>query len=445
MNRKDKNTPDLTQEFLGPMNQPNYQAPRVQADATVFVDSKKEKREKKRKEKEERRAKKQAEKEKSRVLLNQNNQVNQAQQFVQNENESSFNMQDQNNDSNDSNESKPVLSDDEKKFRNKQRSKFIIRIVLIVLNIALIAYLIFEIVLLVRSIIDEKKSDESSYITLCGKSKGESQKIFDKYNESEITTDINDYAIVGNKLILSKYTLKSDYKTGFNNLAINNVCAGSGYEIIGDGFIDLNSLEYGDYLVFPAYSKEGKNSLGRFNSIKSIAETIYTMPNDKMLRKKITFKSNRATEGLVINVQNVTSLPNDYYDVVIYIEGDDKKEVKLDSKYKVKTCSSTKRDYSCVYNTRATFAVTIGNSNISPSYLLSNIEGFTKSTLNERDLEANTFIREISGYLTSAGSCYDEDSCIVKPYVTSSHIGKLSFVVNDDNELSKNIEKILKI
>lgn len=57
MNRKDKNTPDLTQEFLGPMNQPNYQAPRVQADATVFVDSKKEKREKKRKEKEERRAK----------------------------------------------------------------------------------------------------------------------------------------------------------------------------------------------------------------------------------------------------------------------------------------------------------------------------------------------------------------------------------------------------
>jgi len=332
------------------------------------------------------------------------------------------------------------LTEEEKKYHNKQRVKLITRIILIVLNIALIAYLIYEIVDIARSIGSDRKEDNESYITLCGKSKKDSKKLYEKYIDMEKSIDINDYAIAGDELFLSGRRISdvtSEAYSSFESLYIANVCTENVVYIpLLRKTIDLNTLDVGDYLVFPNYKpqekKDEKSLIGKITSKSPVREETYSLPNEEGVRRKITIKNNAASEGLVISVEETVSIPSDYYDIVVYT--DEKKNVPtFNEEYKVKICLKSE-GLGKIYSTRATYAFEIGDSYVSPSYS-KEIDGMTKS-------DSNTFIREISGYITDSGSCIDEESCVVTPYLTGSHLGKKAFVIKNDDMTSEVLKAI---
>ena len=349
---------------------------------------------------------------------------------------SSVDSQNFNNDNSDNNKKK--LTPEEQKYRRSQRTKLIIRVVLIVLNILLIGYLLAEIVIMVKDIVYNDKKDESSYITLCGKSTKVTNRYYGESSNGE-TVELNDYAVVGTKLFLSKYRIDSSYNTGFTKFRLKNVCADSNNDIITSGnYINLEELDKGDYLVYP--NDEG---YGKIKKSKPVLDTVYSLKDSNGNIKKISIKNNTKTPAMVISVSYVTSLPADYYDLVVY-NGTDPKIIKeLDDK-KVKVC----RDYQCVYNTRATFAVTVGEEYLSPSYL-NTIAGYVKSEtakIGDYLLEKNDFIREASGHITSAGLCISDETCVVTPYLTDSHIGKISFVTKKyDNKKPDELNEYYKL
>lgn len=347
------------------------------------------------------------------------------------------------------------VDDEEKTFRSRSRNKKIVRGTLVVLNFALLAYLVFSIASLIKGAVTKGSNDAESFINICGLSKKESNEVYNKYLKEDAdgklsATTINDYAIYGNNLYVSGLAITNTTATSFQNLYYVNVCAKSTALVPVPSsldYIDLAHLAEGDYLIIA--EKEGKNLVaGKYSGNKALKETFYLRSQESGNYKEITIKNNVNSPALVICVKDITTPSNNHIDIVFYADNSDKVPT-LSEKYKSKVCLK-EEGLECVYQARATYAIDLTSTTNETASFDRNLEGFTKTPVIISGIysgfEESLFIRELGGYMTKSGSCLDEDTCHVKPYLDTYNRGSKAYTINKslDSDTIKNlVERIL--
>ena len=355
---------------------------------------------------------------------------------------------------------------DEEKLLQKVRSKRRIRGLLICINVLLGSYFVFE---LVRSILDFASSNtiDTEIIPLNGHSKENSLELYDKHiakdeNGNYIVSEVYDYGIYGGYLSLSKGAISNGNYSSFENISLINVSSDYiDYESINhhiksnylNGGIDLTSLEKGDYLVFDAIINEVNYEYPqkaiKIRSEVGVEKTIYTLPNENNVRKKITIKSKDSSPSLVISVNEVNSLPEDYYDYIII--GTDEQieafksnnvsndELKINYVNNLLDGFKSKSDY-CVYLSNEEKMIVSNYVNIKDE----NVITLDDSSIDEENKKVYTsFIKELGGNLLFTGSCNNDEpnSFITKPYLEGYDIGKFVVISN----LTRTLDDIKKI
>ncbi|MGN1296030.1 MAG: hypothetical protein ACI4U5_06435 [Bacilli bacterium] len=343
------------------------------------------------------------------------------------------------------------LQEDKLVIKATQRKR--IRAVLIVINALLLSYFTF---LLVTSIVDFVKTNvndgSDDIICVNGKSQKTSKNIYDRYIDSY--TEINDYALYGNYLYLS-----STHITPTNNyyedqiylvkLETNSniVYRNPEYIQLGSSLeqgIDLFSItETGDYFIAKFEEKDAISSRGykynayHYNGEKLFSETIYTLPNEKGIRRQITVQGKASSPAIVISVKETTSFPSSYYDVVII--GEESKMTELsDTNYRIKYCTSSSPLVEA-YLVNSTYCLNITSNEdesiISSSFInLEGTENCDKISGGAYDtFDKDNYIRELGGYIFNAGyGAKYEDKQITNASVeimnhkTDSHAGKIT-------------------
>lgn len=342
---------------------------------------------------------------------------------------------------------------DEEKLLQKVRSKKRVRGLLIGINALLACYLIFEIVMKVKDYVTSL-NDNSEIISLNGNSKNESLKIYDTYllkdeNNQYITSDAYDLGIYGGYLHLSPYQMKNGQYHSFNTTSMinvsNQVQASLNLETnrlyLNTG-INLSLLEKGDYLFFSDYITENnfssKHKAIKFRSEQGMEKTIYTLPNENKVRKKITLKSKDSSPSLVVSVNEINSLPKEYYDYVFIGE-----EEKIDTYLKQNAVDSDLKIYKTnslleAFKVKANYCLILNDCEdvIVPSQIQVK-DSLNDLVKNNDELVLNEtysfkeYFNELGGNLTNSGSCQEgiASSFITKPYLQGYDIGKLTISI----------------
>lgn len=361
------------------------------------------------------------------------------------------------------------LQEDKLVIKATQRKR--IRAVLIVINALLLAYFTF---LLVTSIVDFVKTNindgSDDIICVNGKSQKTSKNIYDRYIDSY--TEINDYAIYGNYLYLSDthVTPTNTYyedKLLLVRLELNPDVLYWNPDIIELGVsleqgIDLFSIiETGDYIIAKyedqnsIASKNYKYNAYHYNGEKLFSETIYTLPDEKGIRRQITVQGKASSPAIVISVKETTSFPSDYYDFVVIGEENMMPDITSSTKYKIKYCSSSTPLIEA-YKTNSTYCINITSNEdekiISSSFIkIDNTENCEKIDGGAyHNLDKDNFIRELGGYIFSAGygAKYDDKEITqaskeIMNHKKDSHAGKITLSVGNKVSFNK-IKEILK-
>lgn len=343
----------------------------------------------------------------------------------------------------------------ERKYKAKKR----VRGLLIGINVVLIGYLIFNVGSL---IVDKITRNDSNYINLYDTSKRDSQKMYDEYllsnEEVYITTDLFDYGIYGdylhlsrNKIIASNYSsidstyirrvkyFKEKFDVAYDSN--NNFLFNKNYL---DGGLRLSSLSEGEYFLFDDYVMESnyseKHCAFKIRSSEMIYKTIYTLPDNTGIRKRIDVKSIDSSPCLVISINEVESIASNYYDFVFI--GDDVETYKqqIDSKYKIYHAKDLLDAY--LVNSSYCFVLDDSVNSVTGSSYIKN-QAVTKGELYGgssliSNQDKNDYIRELGGYLTNAGTCVleEETSFEIAPYKSENDIGKYTLLFN--NQVSFN-------
>ena len=355
---------------------------------------------------------------------------------------------------------------DVEKTLQKVRSKKRIRGLLIFINVALCSYFVF---CLVNSIIDYASSNtsETEIIPLNGNSIEKSNEIYNKYVAKDdegnyITSDVYDFGIYGGYLSLSKGAISEGNYTSFDNISLINVSS----DIIDvssinhnisknylNGGIDLTTLTKGDYLVFDEIINETnidyKHKAIKIRSEVGVEKTIYTLPDQNETRRKITIKSKDSSPSLVISVNEVTSLPSDYYDYVVIGDETQINEFKQNNSLSASIKINYVNNLVDAFKSESNYCIYLSNEEkmIVSSYVdITNenvIKNNDESILEENKKVYTSYINELGGNLTFTGSCNleDENSFITKPYLKGYDIGKFVVVSNT----ARTIEDINKL
>ncbi len=346
---------------------------------------------------------------------------------------------------------------DEEKLVQKVRSKKRIRGLLIVVNVILGSYLCFSIVQKILDFASSNVSD-TEIIPIDGNSIDHSKELYDKYiaknGNDYITADVYDFGIYGGYLSLSKPMISEGFYNSFDYISLINVSS----KVIEskdinreinrsflNGGINLTSLDVGDYLaLYERITESNINSQHKaikIRSEKGIEKSIYSLPDSNNKRKKITIKSKDSSPCLVISVKEINSLPDDYYDYVIVGSNEQIEKYKNNndlSSYKINYVSSLLD----AFKTKANYCIYLSNEEkmIVSNYISSNnkdVINIKDASLDESNLY-NSYIKELGGYLTNAGSCdsSDSNSFIVKPYLEEYEIGKYVVICNENIKIS---------
>jgi hypothetical protein len=350
----------------------------------------------------------------------------------------------------------------ERKIRQKRR----IRGVLVIVNALLIAYVGY---LVVDSLVDafkkNSKSTQNDVITLLNKSTTESLNLYSRYVKNSI--DVSDVATYGKYLLtssshISPASLHVENKN--NSITLFKATTSEILDFynknltfkLGDSLdeqLDLFALSSGEYIIYnglESTSVEQRCSY-HYAGEKYFSQTLYSFPSSDGSRKKITIKGIASSPCLVISVVDVSNLPTDYYDFVVY------NEKKLESSW----LKTLKKNYK-VYETSS--LVDAYNSN--SSYCLNIVDGIemeissyvayqtTKFSLNHssliedgdlKGLDLSNSIRELGGYVFSSGYGASSDgttlmdevskaSLLIKNNCEENRLGKFTISVGDDME-----------
>ncbi len=356
------------------------------------------------------------------------------------------------------------LNDEEemRDFKRRVRQKKRIRGFLIVVNAIVLAYLLYSIGDMVFSFATTYFTEKDGDIILIrNKNEEESKAIYDKYIDKVVVA--NDYGIYGNYLHLNEHHIENKYFTSFERLVFVKVSDDTEYEskhdMILDGqFLDrgydLSALSEGDYIVSvykknETYKTEEKQKIVKLASSSPIERTIFTLPDQDGIRKKITIKNKITSPCMVVSVKEVTKLDDDYYDLVV-IGANDKLDQLQDSALHIKKCDK-ENGLTCAYKTKASYAIVLDENRETPlqSYYLSPSSNFEADQVLDGNhalsgYDADEYIRELGGSILKAGYCIDDvsHSCEVTPDISLNDFGKMTYRVGDEITLEE-IKSIL--
>lgn len=359
---------------------------------------------------------------------------------------------------------------------------------LAVCSVAMLCYAIFQL------FYDSSNSNYSSesYITLDGKSIQESKTIYSQFG-SKKKKCAADYALLGSKLFISETKiypslLKSENKNsifgeGNTNFYLYDLTTDTSKFTKGQSnsennsyYIELTNISEGDYLIYSdSVNSKNKSDINPYSlsTDEAINYVSYSLPDDKGIRKRITIRNNSSSPYLLINIKNCgSSLPNDYYDAVVFYSQyeqkentdeynsssekteDDKKAVSnllnesfSTSNYKIKFVDNIQEAYNAKAN--KSFALYNGNEIITSTYLIGNNNSLKTNVLSSNSslsgYDSNPEIRELTGYLGKAG---ERNLGVYGNDITTSnslHLGKECYLINESiSKISSDIQTLLK-
>lgn len=322
-----------------------------------------------------------------------------------------------------------INEQEERELARKVRAKKRIRGFLIIVNGLLACYLLF---LVGDVIVDfynyQIKGDENNFVTLCNKNRSNSQKLYKQYLEKSIDgkiSEIGDLTIYGQYLHLSEEAFDLPTYRSIKDIQLINVCSktpailaslhyntlSAPIKKLNEG-MNLTKLDVGDYLIFQNYvSASNYGSLIKVASGSENAKyVLYSLPDKENKRKMITVYAYPQNEAMVIKVKNISRLPANYYDFVIFGKESFKNEVaELMLKYDVKFFDD-KVNLKTLHEVNATYAINLLENNeekvITSSYLNNSFAKDTRLVDAGKltDYDANKYIRELGGYTMRAGA-----------------------------------------
>ncbi len=347
-----------------------------------------------------------------------------------------------------------VEENQEEELRRKVRAKKRVRGLLIAINALLACYFVFELSMKIADFVSASGTEDSDIIALNGNSRSRSIELYDRYiakDEDGLyrTTDAYDFGIYGDYLHLSTHATEAGKYTSFRSLYLQNVSSGISFDssmnrsLNGaylNGGIRLSSLEKGDYLVFDEILTEqtyaSKHRAVKIRSASGIHKTIYTLPDSSGTRKKITVKSKDSSPALVLSVSACNALPKNCYDFVLIGSASATQSFRslFSADYKILAADSLEEAVQAA--SLYCFVLSEREDMLVSSYLSLNDESIVGDELYGgesviADQDKNVYIRELGGYMTGAGSCIygDEQTCLVRPYLTDRDPGKKVAVV----------------
>lgn len=240
------------------------------------------------------------------------------------------------------------FSDEE--LTRKLLAKRRVRGLLIAINFVLFGYLAYQIganiVNLVRT-----ANEVEGIVAFMDKTQKESLEIYDKYiNQDKIYNA--DFAIYGDKVYFTEGNYNKDDIKSIKNVQMIKVETDKSkktyikedlsYKEIGDYLSDGislfndkngNRLEKGDYLFYHDYvSASDYGNVIKVTNQLNMKYEMYSISYDDGYRVKTTIYAYKNNPALVMNVDYVTNLPDNCYDVVII--GDKEKAEGLSGEYK---------------------------------------------------------------------------------------------------------------
>lgn len=352
-----------------------------------------------------------------------------------------------------------------KKTRQKKR----VRGVLIVVSALLLAYTGY---LTVQTIVDKVNEYSSKgiedTISLLNKSAKDSLSIYKKYFNDDSKVEVSDISTYGRYLITSKGRNYIDSFKINNEVSILEVVDDkpitysktSNVRTLGDYLdktLDLYSLPKGTYMLFDKYDENNisNNTVYHYTGEEYFEETIYSFKNNEGTRTKISIKGKKSSPAIVLEVSEVASLPNNYYDIVVYDPGNLVSSASyidsLKQNYDVYVTSSLIE----AYQAKANYALSLyeGDNIYTSQYtsIISNSdETITSGPLI--NLDKDNAIRELGGYIFNAGYGYysksdkevSDASLLIKNNILDTHVGKYTIKVGNAYENAlEDINKVL--
>lgn len=231
-----------------------------------------------------------------------------------------------------------VINDiQEEEVIRKLNAKRRVRGLLIAINFILLGYLIFCIT---ASIVDLVRSSKNidGIVALTDKNQKDSLEIYKKYVNDDNAIG-GDFVIYGDKIAFTEKNFTKDDPTYYQDIQllkietnrqdivkdealhyenIDNLNAISLFETNSAKTSTPTQLECGDYLFcVNAKSVEDLGKIIKIDNGKDMEYTLYSLPNEKGQRVKATVYAYSKNPALVLNIDYVSNLPENYLDVAI--------------------------------------------------------------------------------------------------------------------------------
>ena len=341
-----------------------------------------------------------------------------------------------------------------KKIRQKKR----VRGVLVIANLLLVSYFGYLAVAgIVNAVQSNVNAAESDTLLLTNKNKSESLALYEAHLE-ENNVGVSDFATYGKYLMTSASRVTVNSVNYSNEVLLSNISSSPyvfrtannyyhGDTALGtklDEQIDLFKLTVGDYVLYDTFSDATTKGVAYHYTGESLrSETIYSFPDSEGYRNKITIKGKASSPALLVNVERVSYLPINYYDLVVIGDESTYSVVSplTSQHFSIKYVTSIKEAYTV--HSSYCLNITEGSDVVSSNYVsltTTKSSSITSSGIYNT-LDSDNAIRELGGYIFNAGygvtaSETSEDiasiSLAIKNVITDSHIGKFTLTVGNE-------------
>lgn len=238
----------------------------------------------------------------------------------------------------------------DEELTRKLTAKKRVRGLLIAINFVLFGYLAYQIGASIVNLV-RTANDVEGIVAFMDKTQKESLEIYDKYIDKNKIYNA-DFAIYGDKVYFTEGNYNKDDIRSIKNVQLIKVETDKSkktlikddlsYKEIGDYLSDGislfndkngNRLEKGDYLFYHDYvSASDYGNVIKVTNQLNMKYEMYSISYDDGYRVKTTIYAYKNNPALVMNVDYVTNLPDNCYDVVII--GDKEKAESLSEEYK---------------------------------------------------------------------------------------------------------------
>ena len=331
------------------------------------------------------------------------------------------------------------VSDEE--LVTKLRAKRRIRGLLIVINFVLFGYLAFNIGSSIVDLVEASKRVDG-LVSLKDKSPKESLEIYKEYIKSDDDVIGGDFAIYGDNILITKNNFDIENIDVYQNVQLAKIQENKSdlkkdislsYTSIDNKFttgVNLfndvmgNKLQPGDYFFY--IDSTDINNMGkilRVNNGLEMKYVNYSLPNEEGERVKSTIYAYKDNPALIMNIEYVYSLPDDYVDVLVIGNQEHYQLIndKIAPNYKVRYEENVSDEEAYLSNARTIIKIidddkTNVDSDIIYSY------SAVDSDYSNKD---NSFVLAMAGYANSKGYPYQ--------FKSEHFMGIMTYVIDIKN------------